>query len=62
MTGKVDFSDESVNLDARVQTLEGRQTQLEDEQQRLRQEMERLYSELLAEFDKRWPPLRTSGE
>ncbi len=60
--GKVDFSDELVSLDARIQELEEQQAQLEAEQQGLHQELEQLYSELMAEFDRRWPPLKTLDE
>jgi len=62
VTGNLDSFNELANLDDQIQKLEEQQTRLEKEQQRLYQELKKLYSGLMAEFERRWPPLRTSSE
>ena len=50
--------DELTRLDNQAHALEERQAHLEAERRKLHQELGRLYSELMTEFEKRWPPLK----
>lgn len=50
------------DLDIQIEELEKQQTRLEAQHKGLSQELEQLYTELMAEFERHWPPLKTSGE
>ncbi len=62
MTDQEDIGGEDLAaMDDQIHDLELWQDQLETRKQALYQELERLYSELMANFEARWPRLRIEG-
>jgi len=55
-------ANQSEDLDIQIQELEKQQTLLEGQHKSLNQELEQLYANLIAEFERRWPSLKTSGK